>query len=242
MVYKRSFRRGSFRRSGRRYGRTTVRTKKLVDGHSPYTSAERMLNSGAGIARTVGALVKDVSTVMSLVNSETKYNDVLVTAADPTITTITPMTYIAEGDDETQRNGRSILGKDITVRYGFNLESGGPNVFMCAIVCDKENPQDALPTLAQIFENPLSPYTPILKDAADRFVIVKKQMFYLNTVSRTTHVGKMYVKVPFHIKYDDTDNTYLSADKNHLYFCVISDALAGDSVYTMYSRFNFLDN
>lgn len=229
-------------RAPKKYSRTTMRTNRLVTGHTPLTGAERAIRSGASMATTVSRLVKDVSNVVALVNSETKFNDVSLSGIDPVTTPVTLLSGIAEGDDYNSRNGRSILGKDLTLRWTFYMQGSISAACRVLIICDKYNVSGALPALSDIFQDPSSTLSAINKNNTDRFVIVKSKLFFINNLSKTVDNGKMYVKIPFHIKFDDVNNNVGSVDNNALYFVVQTDAATTDIDFNLYSRLNFYDN
>lgn len=246
MVYR--SRRGSRRgyRKTRPVGRRMARTKRLVDGGSVLSRAERMVRTGANTAATVATLARSVGTIMSMINTEKKYIDTsyLNQPIDNTGSTFW-LTSIAQGDNDSQRNGNQLLASDLTVRYTLGINSNWtvPCTYRVAVIVDKEFDAGTFPSIAQLFEDSTNPLSSINRDYSKRFVMIKSAVYVLNTTSNPSVSDKLYVKTPYHIFYDGATNTSADAKENQIFLVVWSDNDNIDqSNLNFYSRLNYYDN
>lgn len=240
MVWKRSYR----RRYKKRYTRNTrqKRVKQLVDGKST-TMAERI----AGYIGPIGQLAKTVVGMQKMINSEAKFNDDQASSVNTvTVPKIYCLTEIGQGDTDTDRNGNTILLKDIQIRFSFkNMSTTQPHRARMILFVDKDC-SGVYPTaqeLLQIWQNYLSP---INKDYSKRFVLVKDKVFYLSNASAGDSVitDKWYCKVPFHTHYSSGgESPEQRAKENQLFLLIMSDTDTTNAILTdYYARLNYYDN
>jgi len=246
MVYKRNQKKSTGRKV--RYSRT----KKMVTGHGP-----TMLESIASGVGSVAKLAMAVAPAIAAINTESKYYDQV-----STLTSYSPGTNdslinltqaIAQGLDDTNRIGNSILAQDLQLRlaHSFTQTAGAPNVnsIFCRmmLICWKENLQANAPTIAKIFESPNNIYSLINKDNSDQFVIMKDKFFCLNAQSglpgsQAFQTAKLYKKLNWHLRFNGTGTA--AGTQNHVYLLLRSSATgAATALNTTYiSRLNYTDN
>lgn len=236
------------RRSVRRVGRRTNRVKRLVDGHGVLSKAERMISTGASTAATVASLARNVGTIMSMINTEVKYNDVTDSGIffDNTLATgtVVPLTLTTLGDTDNQRNGSQILGKDLSIKFtlDWNPDNITPITARVIVFCDKEY-DGVVPTGTQLLEAPGNVLSAFNKDNTKRFAILKNATYDLFANTAQVH-DKIYLKVPFHIFYDTSEGDVVDGKENQIFIAFMSDVITGGDLptFSFYSRFNFYDN
>jgi len=247
MVYhKKSFKGGRGRPV--RYSRT----KKMVTGHGP-TLLEKIASGAGSVARLATA----VAPVIAAINTEHKYSDKTAALASYTPGTndsIVALTdQIAQGLNDNQRIGNSILAKQLQIRLAYNFTSvvGPPAVqgIHCRmmLICWKENAQQNAITAAKLFESPSNLYSPVNKDYSDQFVVMKDKFFSLNAGS--SNYGpqaftsmKLFKNINWHLRYDGASGA--AATQNHIYLVLRSSAGAATTALntTYYSRIDYTDN
>lgn len=101
--------------SRRRYKSRTARYKKGKWGRG-----NTWASNAPALARTA---LKTAKWVASIVNTEFKFRDRLISSdMDNQQWTVIPLTDIAQGDDSTQRNGRSVLIKALQLQLKLRLK------------------------------------------------------------------------------------------------------------------------
>lgn len=238
-------RRSSYSRSNRYRRRVAPRTnkvKKLVDGHTVKSLPERLIEQGAPIVSTVSAIASTVGRIMSMINVEHKYIDVnAVPSTDFATPAITPLTLCAQGDNDTQRNGNSTLGQDISIRVLSTKNPNNESRIRVVIFIDKEC-DGALPTLANLMETTATINSKFNKDFTKRFVVLKDKFINLTT-NNPLQVTKFFVKTPYHVYYDGVSAAIGDAKENQMFIlCWSTVGGANTPGVDIYSRFNFTDN
>jgi len=245
---RRTFRRRQApRRRMNRYGPKATRAATLITGKNPLSKVEQMVRSGANITSTVAGLAKTVGTIMSLVNSEQKYYDVGGNSQLANATGfIQPLSIMSQGNGDSQRNGNSVLGSNLSVKIGMEYNGFTGDAFQdvrVVVLCDKEFDGTPL-NVIQVFEDSTNVYSPINKDYSDRIVILKTGVYNLNSQMLAVH-DNLFIKTPFHLKYDGTGGNNADGKENQLFLVVMSPGglpPLGYPSFNYYSRFNYYDN
>lgn len=234
-------RRNYNRRGRKRPYKRIAKTKALVTGQTQPTLIEKIA-SGIGSAASVA---KAVLPIVQAINTELKFIDSYATGQSVSNTpSIQPVTYTAQGTDEQNRIGNSILSKDLNLKLTLqpNYLASDFNRMRLIVFVDKGQ-RGTLPTIAELLQN-----TSYLLDSgfnknySDRFVIIKDKKFSLIKYGFQELQMKVYKKLNFHIRYIGTSAATASAGENQVYFVVIGDTSTNLPSYSFYSRVNFTDN
>lgn len=224
MPYRRAIRR-STRRRPRRYRRVSWYNRK-------YSTAQ--------IAR---AAWRSAKYIRGLVNSEMFHLDQSISlAAQSSITHITGLT---QGDEFTQRTGRSILLKSINLGGSLQIHpSVSQNTrIMIALVQDKQQVSDTAPLITDIFTTGTSPHTFLNANTLGRFTILWRKHY---TLSPATGGGKdaysfsKFTPMNCHIRYNGTTSTDIQ--KNGVYLVVITSEATNYPTVELTSRISWHDN
>lgn len=235
-----------FRRRGRkRFGRGRMlggKTKKLVTGQTQPTMLEKIA-SGIGAAASVA---KAVLPIVSAINTESKYIDVAANAGIPIGTpTLQTLTAIAQGTDENNRIGNSVLLKHINIRISFipNFTADAYNLMRYIIFVDKQQ-SGTPPTAAQLLTTPGNIDSPFNRNYTDRFVILKdKRLVASQTGLITSSIfQKVFKRLNFHTRFIGTSSANASMGNNTVYFFAVSTQVINAPTAFIYSRINFTDN
>lgn len=237
------YKRRQYRARGRRYRKRGSRFSKLVTGKSNLSRAERLLSAGAPYAKAVPAIANTVGRVLSMINTEDKYND--QTQSNQSVPNTgfvsSVLTVMARGTADNERIGNKVLGKDILIRGSVAINSASTvtqNVRLM-LVCDKEY-DGATAALTDVLQS-VDPFSPIEEHFTKRFTILRSYNFALSS-QRPNVTFKIYSKVPWHVWYDGSGSTSTDGKENQLYLMAVSDLSTNVPVLTYYSRFKFYDN
>lgn len=241
---RRGFRRRKF---GRRppVPRSTQRYRRLA-GQSALTTVERMTKVGGRIGR----LARTVSTIAGLVNAEKKFvlNNISLNptnAGDATGTA--SLNSIAEGDDETQRNGREVVNSSIDYRLFLNALPGTNTSLVevsFMIVMDKKPTDTTAINWADMMTS-ASPTAMIDKagEASNRYVVLKRHdLVFSPAGTMGAHIKGHIDLKGIHTHWNSTTGT--SWDKNAFYIVAISAGYTSTNYPGISGpiRLNYYDN
>lgn len=224
----------------------------MVQGHGP-TLLEKIA-SGAG---SVAKLATAVAPIISMINTEQKYQDktAAVTAFNPgTSDNLICLTNnLAQGTNDYQRIGNSVLAKDLQFRgaINFTATTGTPNItgIHCRLTmfCWKEDATINPPSAAKLFESPTNLYSCFNKNYTPAFVVMKDKFFSLNNSNGLPGASdfrtlKIFKKLDWHLHWFDGGVNDIT--QNHVYVILRSSATTSSNALAMtyYSRVNFTDN
>lgn len=222
------------------------RAKKLITG-----KGDSWIEKAARYTGTAGRIAANVAQIMNLVNSEAKFLDVnQVITPVTTAGNVYPISLVPIGNTDNSRIGNQFLLKDINVNFTIyspivtSTAASPAPVASCVVrfmvICDKECDQST-PVIADVLQT-VSPQSLINKDNSDRFTILRDVRVGLGAYDASTYVGKIYMKLPVHIYFDDSTSGIASARENNLFIIVLSDITAPQAQVTFYSRINYYDN
>lgn len=244
MAYRKPYRKVYRRRPA--VSRKLQKTRKLA-GQKPVTWAETLARS----AGPIGHLASSVATIAGLVNSESKYNDIHVDSNLQAVASDNQLTVyvnnIAEGDDVSNRNGRSILDNNLQYRIrASGDESATTTVMGYALVMDKrpEEGVTATSSWSTVF-NSSDPASLIDKDTSDRFVILKRGDITLDNSGLNTKIIKGFIPLKgIHTKYSDATSNATGIYANSIFLTATSDhANASNPPHLEgHMRFQYYDN
>lgn len=239
MPYRKSYKKTYRKRRPRMVG---GKTKKLVTGQRQPTMIEKIAG-GFGAAASVA---KAVLPIISAINTENKYNDLIYNATIPIATpTMVPLNLLAQGADENERIGNSILLRDMNMRLSFipDFTAVDYQLVRYIIFVDKQQ-QGTAPTAAQLLTTPANIDTPFNRNYSDRFVIIKDKRLVLakNNLASNTIFQKIYKKLQFHARYIGQNGVPAELGNNALYLFAVSASVGNPPTLYVYNRINFTDN
>lgn len=214
------------------------RGNKKVAGSAPgQTLAGRALS----IAKTAA---KAIVFIKGMINCEKQYFDQKALGASVNWSgTVNLLSGMAEGDDNTERKGNSILARGLTVR----LDPTGNGVqtacsIRCIIVQDKDN-QGTDPTAADILQNTGSAYatvSPLNVDHLPRYRVLLDKHFPFTTTGEMKYYFQKRINLKSHLKY--TGPLATDIYKGALYMLNISDVNTNTPALTWHTRLEYYDN
>lgn len=225
------------------------RIKKMVTGEGP-TMVEKIAAGVGGVA----TLAKAVMPAIAAINTEHKYADYNFTGnaygvnTSPVLQCLTNV--IAQGTNDNERIGNSILAKDIYFRCQIGwLPSASIQVGISRFILFawKDNASANAPSANKVLNDPSNINSPINKDYSDQFVVLKDKTIAHNAYTTSvvmqsySHM-KVYKTLNYHMRW--TASSATSITQNHVYilFLGAGATAANQSTITCYSRLNFTDN
>lgn len=189
--------------------------------------------------------------VAGLINVEKKFCDTDLGAnLNNAAWTVKPVNYVGQGDDENQRQGRSILAKNLNIRMRFNLASATDSFlhFRVCIFRDKAC-AGTLPSMGDLFntitgDSAVISLRNMLTGAAQRYDVLYDKILTLDTSKSHDVVFNKYFKLNSHIHYIGTSNGTADLGNGSLFVAMISEGATGVSrVNTLgTARLRFIDN
>lgn len=236
MAYKKTY-----KRYVRRKPAVPKRTQKIrqLSGQKALTWPETIARGIGPVARLAGS----VAQLAGLINSEAKELDTVVsgTGISNSGSYSQALTNIAEGDDRNQRNGRFILAKHLQYRMQVLMDNTVQTRFSYAIVMDKKANEGFGATPWQEVFTSADPTALINRDAADRFIILKRGVLHGNAGGNSIVDVKGFLNLKgVHLKYNNTTST--SYEKNAIFLLAVSNQPT--NVASLYAniRFEYYDN
>lgn len=196
-----------------------------------------------GTYKRAGAqLWKDVKYLKSLVNTEFKVKEYTHTITNSNTTgTFKLLNGLVQGDDFTNRNGRSVRWKSLQFHIrALKQTAVGTNYVNWAIVIDKQA-NDATPSLADLYSNYQAQFRNL--DNRKRFVIIMEGHMTLDADDPERNISK-YKKLDMHTIFDNSNNGDITdINSNALYFVTYSNQPTTDGAYMeVDTRLRFIDN
>lgn len=240
MAYRRTRKRG-FRRRRRVVPRKTQSIRRLA-GQSAMTMVERMAQMPGSLGQLAGSVVM----LKKFINSEVKFKDTTISGSIGTGGLYQVLLNgISEGDEYNNRQGRSILMKDLSVRFKVQSTLTNSNIQSIgwAIVLDKKPDETTPCTWGNVFTLN-SVFSHVRKqDYSGRFVVMARGQLNINYPDNPSISTKRYINLNgIHIKYDGTDATQTSLDQNAIHFIATTDQTADTAIILGEARLNYYDN
>lgn len=215
----------------------TYRRRKYSRSHRTWRK------TGANVGSLAYKAYKTANFVRSIVNTEYKYLDTNLDFSpvqDDWL--IFPLTNVAQGDDNFQRQGRSILGKAIYFRLTFDLASL-PSAALRLVLVRYTACNGALPDPNQMFEDPTNVSTfRSLSGPIRNYTLIWDKRFTMDADNLQTMYVDKYFKISDHIKYVGVDSSTESLGNNSYFFMVLSNQAAGSLGMYGTARFRYIDN
>lgn len=241
-------RRQAYGKKGNKMYKKIDKVKKMVTGEGP-TMLEKIASGVGGVA----SVAKAVLPAIAAINTEEKFYDQSSTITAYNVQTngqifcITNL--IAQGVQDNQRIGTSILAKQVNMRIYISNSFTVAQPFNIArfiLFVWKDNATANAPTLAKLLQaNDInSGYN---KDYTDQFVVIKDKTMTFNAAFSASYSGevkhlKVYKKLDFHMRWIGNGTT--TQAQNHLYIAVLGaqTSVANAVSLSYYTRINYTDN
>lgn len=199
-----------------------------------------------GMSNAAKALIIAKS-VKSMMNVEFKRRDTNTSTNIDSDGFLQPLSLIAQGDEDTNRNGNSVKLKSIQYRgkVARNPAGSTTQTLRMILFIDKLNgaPGVTEPLVSDapygVLANP-STISQVRFENRKRYTILKDRTFQVNDESKQTVVLKYYKKMNMKIEFKD--DTTLNALYNNLWLLLISDSAENGPSWDSEARIRFLDN
>ncbi len=185
--------------------------------------------------------------IMSLINVETKVNDVTGSTTVGTSAAVYNLSNIAQGSDYNNREGNSILCQGLELRYSLESNFTAANTAFVRLIVVVDNDQrGADPVLTDLLETTsagLSVCSPALHYINKRFTVLYDHTSALCTSAAS---ASQYYSVPIkwnrHIKYSATTGVDTSNWEGAIYLFTIGTNNTVPPTINFFSRLMFTDN
>lgn len=230
------------KRSYRRRRKTSRRTRPISSGNGNWGGWPR---ATAQIAKTAAK-----GMLKYYLNPERKAFDVTANAISITSGTgvITTLTQVPQGDGAADRDGITVRAQSIDLRVSVEQNPatalGVNNIVRVILFIDTQKNTGASTASSQILQDNTNIRSPLNMANRGRYTILADRWVALVAdSSNTIKIVKIYRKVFHHVKWDDTNaNADTNLRAGHMYLLMLTDATANQPLYSVWSRFRFLDN
>lgn len=205
----------------------------------------RYVNTGAKVASTAYTALKVAQGVAAMVNTEKKYVDVANLDNPDSNGAVFFVSGIQEGDDNTQRNGRSVRAKSIEIRGRLELNANTPTVCCRCITFIDWASNGVAPAVSDVLK--LIDVDSFMNldntGKGGRFQVLRNQFMCLSDTGNKMYHYEDYIKLNHHLKYKGTGATVADATQGHLYVLTISDKVTADAPgFFWQTRLRYIDN
>lgn len=226
-----------YRRRGRAAYRKRPAYRKRAKGTNWGSVAQRALKTAKFVA--------------GLINVEKKFYDVNVVGNfDNTGYQVFTLNNFAQGDDENQRNGRSVLSKTLQLRGTLKLQSATDYGTIRFVLIRDKAASGTTPTMTDIYntattDSAVTSFRNILTGAAQRYDILWDKRYTLDKDQKGSITVEKYWKLNSHIHFVGTGNATADLGNGSLYMAVISTGTSASNTgmdFTGVSRLRYIDN
>lgn len=235
---------------GNRSRKNVTRRRKSVrsstKGKRPITDVEHLVGGVRAAARLVRA-------GMAFVNAEEKFSTASVDgAAIGTAATFTLLNGISQGDDNNNRNGRSLKAVALQYKLTALTAAGGTRTTVRHLLVWDTQANGAAPAEASLFSSGITveanALVPDPTTVPDRYVIIADDTFCLDINGQGLEATpiRMFNFGPWgdgaHVLYSGTGATVASISKGSLYSVWVASDNVNKPVCSGQYRFFYLDN
>lgn len=233
--------------------RRMKKSRKRYYKKGKYGRGSSWASNAPALARTA---LKTAKWVASLVNTEYKVRDrTIAMSLDNLQYQIVPLTDIAQGDDATQRNGRSVLIKSLYLQLKLKLST--PTIWdagVARIMLIRDNTCDgALPTMADIVvnsggdDNVVTSFREILNAPANKYTILYDKRFALDVDFKDEIYFPIYKNFyRNHVKYLGTTANVADLGPGNIFLVATSTRSRSEPNFPFLlsgnARFRYIDN
>lgn len=188
------------------------------------------------------AAINGVKFMKGLINCEKKYMINNFNSNVSTTANVLLLTNCAEGDDETQRNGRSVLTRSVYVNgYVTVNASATGTVFRYVLFVDK-NSNGVAPAAAEVLTASSVTSTLNQDNAGSRFTIIADKHITLYPAQKPIVNISCFRKVYHHTKWDGTTAVQADCVSGHIYLLMVSNEATNTPTPVLETRVGFYDN
>lgn len=234
--------RKKFRTTGRRFGRIGKSRRHRRRGTPWYGHVTNALTHASGWGGPAMAALRGLWDLKKMINVEYKVFDTTNTGVSVTNGgTLYNFNGIAEGDDQGQRNGRSIKATSIYFRGACAISSAATASIVRLIFFVDTTGDAGTPAITDILNTAsyLSSMN-IATQAGTRFHVLKDFTMSMSNQGRQITAIKLFKKLAYHLKYTGSLNT--NVGKNAIYLLAIGSESVNFPAMTIYSRLRYVDN
>lgn len=187
-------------------------------------------------------------TALALVNSEKQFYDVAGSVNPVVSPTAQCLTAVPEGDDDGNRQGRSIRVKELQVRLNFYSATAATSSQVVRVFIVKDNlPNGSVPSVGTLFEGGTQGILnmPVLDAQQGRFKWVYDETFTLGTLAGGQDAKVLVIrqKMDHVVSFIGSGGTTASSGQGTLWLFVLTDTITGNaSTGAFYSRIRYYDN
>lgn len=203
----------------------------------------------------LGTAAKALSVALSvkkMLNVEHKFVDTLVSAAGATAGLVSPLSLVAQGVTENQREGDKIKATHLSIKFILAPSSTQSflETFRFIVFKDKVS-NGVVPTAAQLLQDTsagvnqaFSHYNP--DNCPSRFHILMDKLLYSNVAGSGNQEPTIFFlehALNHHLTYTGATAVQANADTGQLYLYVQCDNVAGgQATYVASARMSYVDN
>lgn len=211
---------------------------KKYKKQSPST---RFLSQSAKALVTAQAALKLATQIKGLVNVE-KHRHLLTTTAT-NITqagTMLDFNLIAQGDNQADRQGNSILVKGISSKLNIIGHSSSAHTSIRIVwFIDQQQVADSSPAVTDVLEA-ATVTAPINLLNVGRFKILKQKFINFSNAGQQQALVNQFIKLNHHVRYNGTTSTDIQ--KGGIYMFILSDEATSYPNFTADQVVQFYDN
>ncbi len=206
------------------------------------TTRYRPQNFNFTYGNMVDKMGKDLTRVMSLLNTEFKSIDLAASGTVSTTAGIVLLNGTAPGDDFDTRDGRQARMKSIQITLTYFINSSATLTFIRIIVFIDKQPNEVTPTAVQLLD--VGDIVSLRNlDFRKRFVILKDDIVTMSDAGEKLGSWKFYKKIDTKTQYDaGTAGTIADITTNALFLLLVSSEATNTPNVTRVSRVRFIDN
>lgn len=186
--------------------------------------------------------------IKGMINCEKKYHLAYTNIAPNTGGSLACLSQIAQGDTASTRDGNSILARSILLNIDVAKNTNATDT-KCRIILfqdvgysvDAATLQGSDILDSSLMGTSYAPMAPVAQKTNGRFKVLRNWSFTLNSTLLNKRIHE-YVKIYTHIKYDGTDATTTSMNKNQFYLLFVSDQDTYMPGVELVTKLGFYDN
>lgn len=170
-------------------------------------------------------LYRDVKYLKDVINIEYKAHDTSIASTPGTGGDIINMCLITQGDDFSERVGRSIKMHSLKLRM-VNTVGGATSATYRLILFKTRQNQASAPAVSEVLRTTPYVYSPYLKYSSNQesFTILWDQTFQFDALNKgVAHLEKEF-PLGTHCKFNGTSNTEASCGVGAVYLMLVSNA------------------
>jgi len=184
-----------------------------------------------------------VKYLKSLVNVEKHPCDVNVAAQTPDNTTglFNLLTVISQGDNDTDRQGNSILARSVNINLKYQINASASHTTIRTILFWDKECNGATPTISDILQT-TSVMANYNHNTASQYQILADYRVNLSISGQQETTRRIYRKLQRHVHFDGASGTIGDIQDYALWLFFVSDEAANTPSVQARSQLLFIDN